>query len=197
MKKLKLLLVLFLMAVICAAPENPDRITQMDKTRKQLQQQYYEQEFERFLTHLAFKESSGNWTIYNRWGYLGLYQIGYAARKDIGYGHIKFWEFVQDPYIFPVETQQEAVYHLIQHNVKRMQPYSSKYYLLLYSIDGMEINGVKLTLAGMIAGAHLAGAYGMKRYIETRGKFNPRDALGTYLSDYVQEFANYNLNFKL
>ena len=36
---------------------------------------------------------------------------------------------------------------------------------------------------GLMAVAHLGGVGGMKKYVRTKGQYNPSDALGTSLSD--------------
>lgn len=147
-------------------------------------------EFDRFLEDLAIRESSNNWTIYNPYGYIGLYQIGYAARYDTGYGHVTFKGFVENPNIFPKDHQKSALIKLVQLNVEILSPEIGIY-------DGVYINGTKLTRSGMIAGAHLGGAYGMKLFILTEGRYNPADINGTKISDYVEEFAGYNFRINL
>ena len=157
-----------------------------DEFIRREQQEFYANELDRFLNHLAIRESSDDWKVYNPWGYIGKYQIGRAARIDTGYGHISFNEFVRNPEIFSEHDQREAVIRLMKINYSRLMP-------MLEICNGVVVGGIELTPAGMLAGAHLAGAYNVRRYIMTDGKFNPRDALGTRLSDYLQEFAGYNL----
>ena len=41
----------------------------------------------------------------------------------------------------------------------------------------------------LIAASHLAGVGGMKRHVRSGGEYDPQDALGTSLSDYVRRFA--------
>jgi hypothetical protein len=49
---------------------------------------------------------------------------------------------------------------------------------------GQTINGVPITRDGLVAVAHLGGIRGMQRFVETGGRYNPRDANGTSLMDY-------------
>lgn len=49
---------------------------------------------------------------------------------------------------------------------------------------GQPINGVPVTVDGLRAVAHLGGVQGMKRFVETGGRYNPADVNGTRLSDY-------------
>jgi hypothetical protein len=41
--------------------------------------------YEQFRDAIAFRESSGDPTIENKYGYIGLYQFGEAALQDLGY----------------------------------------------------------------------------------------------------------------
>ncbi len=50
---------------------------------------------------------------------------------------------------------------------------------------GSKINGVTVTLSGLVAVAHLGGAGGMRRFVETNGQYNPADELGTTLTKYL------------
>lgn len=50
---------------------------------------------------------------------------------------------------------------------------------------GTSINGVPVTRNGMVSVAHLGGSGGLKRFLETGGRYNPADANGTRLSDYL------------
>jgi hypothetical protein len=54
---------------------------------------------------------------------------------------------------------------------------------------GSMINGTGLTLDSMRAVAHLGGKAGLRRYIESGGRYNPADANGTRLSDYSATHA--------
>lgn len=51
---------------------------------------------------------------------------------------------------------------------------------------GQTIAGIPVTPNGMLAVAHLGGAGGLKKFLETGGRYNPPDANGTRLSDYLR-----------
>jgi len=51
---------------------------------------------------------------------------------------------------------------------------------------GQKINGVEVTPEGLLAVAHLGGFGGMKRFVESGGQYNPSDAFGTSLADYLR-----------
>ena len=50
---------------------------------------------------------------------------------------------------------------------------------------GKVINGVPVTLGGLVAVAHLGGKGGMNKFVQTNGRYNPKDQLGTSLTDYL------------
>ena len=55
---------------------------------------------------------------------------------------------------------------------------------------GKKVNGVVITLNGLVAAAHLGGKFGMRQYVESGfdKKFNKEDSNGTSLFDYIQRF---------
>lgn len=63
---------------------------------------------------------------------------------------------------------------------------------------GKMVKGVPVTLSGMMAVAHLGGNYGLKRFLETDGGYDPSDnkkkpEQGTRLSDYLQKHGGLNV----
>lgn len=54
---------------------------------------------------------------------------------------------------------------------------------------GSTINGVPVTLGGLVAVAHLGGKGGMQKFIQSKGRYNPSDQLGTSLTDYLQKHS--------
>jgi len=54
---------------------------------------------------------------------------------------------------------------------------------------GQTINGVPVTRDGLVAVAHLGGLKGMRLFVETGGRYNPRDANGTSLMTYLSRFV--------
>ena len=55
---------------------------------------------------------------------------------------------------------------------------------------GRQIGGVEVTPEGMLAVAHLGGFGGLRRFLETEGRYNPADAFGTSLQDYLGTHRN-------
>ena len=55
---------------------------------------------------------------------------------------------------------------------------------------GKVINGTPVTIGGLVAVAHLGGKEGMLKFVQTNGKYNPSDQLGTSLTDYLRKHAS-------
>ncbi len=55
---------------------------------------------------------------------------------------------------------------------------------------GSTINGVTVTLSGLVAVAHLGGAAGMRKFVQSGGQYNPADQLGTSLTDYLSKHGS-------
>lgn len=132
-----------------------------------------------FLEDIGFSESSNRYHIVNKYGYLGKYQFSYRTLKGLGYD-ISKKEFLSNPQI-----QDEAMVKLLKHNKRILENYISEW-------DGKIVNGVEITESGILAAAHLAGATGVKRFLN-KG-INKKDAFGTSVSDYMTRFSGYQLN---
>lgn len=55
----------------------------------------------------------------------------------------------------------------------------------LNRFEGQTINGAPVTRQGILAGAHIGGIGGVARYLASGGQYNPADANGTRIGDYV------------
>lgn len=148
--------------------------------------QRYKNEFNRFLYDLGMAESNNNWKVYNKYGYIGQFQLGKEALKDVGYGHIKFKEFIKNPSIFPQKDQKDAVTKLIKKNSERLDKYFIKYI-------GKNIKGIPITKSGILAAAHLGGTGGVKLFLDTNGNVNKKDAFNTSIASYLSRFKNYKI----
>jgi hypothetical protein len=127
-----------------------------------------------FLNALGQRESSGNYHAVNQFGYLGKYQMGEGALIDTGYytadgtaandwqpshftgkgGINSKAQFLASP-----EAQEAAI-----------RAYMDKQWQYIASVqkyDGQVLGGVKITISGMLAGAHLVGNGGVKTYLNS------------------------------
>lgn len=178
---------LFSFSLISIAPNLPVNMFNdlHDRLYVEYKRQIYEKEFKLFINHLGYKESGNDWKIVNSIGCMGEYQFAYKTLKHLGYPNITPKRFKQDPNIFPPELQLKVLNELIQANMTYLIPY--------YDYIGKTINGIEISKAGLIAGSHLGGAGSVKLYLLSNGKINKKDKYGTSISDYLKEFAYYDL----
>lgn len=131
-----------------------------------------------FLDALGERESSNRYFIVNQYGYMGKYQFGMSTLKSNGI-YVTREEFLNNP-----DLQEEAMLKNLARNKRILSKYITYY-------DGMIVNGVYITEAGILAGAHLAGPGGVKRFFNNGYEF--RDGNGTKLTTYMSEFKNFSL----
>ena len=79
--------------------------------------QYHEDELNRFLTDIGFRESGNRYDITNTWGYMGKYQFGKSTLKGLGF-NVTRKEFLNNP-----QLQEEAMMALLNHNKEKLQQY--------------------------------------------------------------------------
>ncbi len=149
-------------------------ITKLERENKKLR-------LELFKKDLAFRESTNNWRKWNRFGYMGKYQFGTQALEMTGYSHVTFKAFIRNPNVFPEVDQEKAMDSLMSFNRYVLRNYMKEYL-------GEKISKVRVTETGLLAAAHLSGPTNVKRFLDSNGKFDPKDSFGTKLSDYLKGF---------
>jgi len=130
----------------------------------------------KYIDHIAWLESRGNYSVTNQFGYLGKYQFGIKTLKGLGYTNKEIKTFINNK-----ELQEEAMLKLIDHNMRILKKYGLMKYV------GYNVNGVNVTVEGMLAGSHLLGPYAVKQFIE-QGKIGA-DANGTTIVTYMKQFS--------
>lgn len=144
-------------------------------------EKYHQEELENFLDAIGFRESSNNYTVTNKWGYMGKYQFGKSTLKGLGFKVTKK-EFLSNP-----QLQEEAMMALLLHNKEKLQLY-------IDTFDGKTINGMLITESGILAAAHLGGQGSVKRYFKKGKVF--RDGNGTKITSYMNKFSGYDIKLK-
>ena len=142
---------------------------------------YYEDELNRFLNDIGFRESGNRYDITNKWGYMGKYQFGKQTLKGLGFKVTKK-EFLNNP-----QLQEEAMMALLLHNKEKLQKYIDVF-------DGQTINGMYISESGILAAAHLGGQGSVKRYFKNGKVF--RDGNGTKITSYMNKFSGYDIKLK-
>ena len=155
-----------------------------------------------FLNDLGARESSGNYKALNKYGYAGKYQMGEAALIDAGYyrklsrKYNNDWtgEFTgQDN----VKTLQDFLNNpKAQENAQIIFKKKQWGYLKAvgaHNYIGLIINRILITPSGLLAGAHLKGAGSVIEYLKSHGKNITKDAFGTSIESYIEQFAGYDV----
>ena len=138
------------------------------------------QSHKNFLHAIGRRESSNRYNIVNRYGYMGKYQFGRKTLNSIGFKHIDNKSFLSSPKI-----QEMAMLSLLRSNKKILRRQIKRYV-------GTVVNGVYITESGLLAGAHLAGAGNVKKWLRNGKQF--KDGLGTSMVSYIELFGGYKLN---
>ena len=134
-----------------------------------------------FKEAIGFKESRGDYSIINIYGYLGKYQFGKGTLKLIGIKDAKGFinnSFLQEQ-AFSANTSRNK--WILRRDIKRFQ--------------GTYIGGIKITESGMLAAAHLAGPGNVKKYLRSGGTLEFNDAFGTSIKYYLKKFSGYDTSF--
>ena len=141
-----------------------------------------------YMNALSTRESSNDPGVVNQSGYMGLYQFGEDALRDVGLYHITKSRFLKDPSCFPIATQNKAMLQLLRNNYG----YVGKEYFEKYV--GKTIGGIKITVSGLLAGSHLRGNRYVKEFLDSNGRKDKRDGNGTPVSEYIRKFGGYDVS---
>lgn len=141
----------------------------------------------KFLNKLAEKESTNDPNAINRLGYIGKYQFGKMALKDVGLDSIINTEkFKKNPSIWPEKAQDRAMIKLLKKNRGYLGDYIEQF-------NNKNIGGVKITFSGLLAGSHLVGADSVKIFLDSDGKIVPKDGNGVPVTEYIKNYGGYEL----
>jgi len=139
-----------------------------------------------FVQAVGARESSNNYRAKNQFGYLGRFQFGKARLKDMGLvSKQNAWLFgLSESLFLNSPGLQNAVFatHVARHRAIVVKRYAGHI--------GQTVDGVLLTLSGIIACFHLLGEGGFRDFV--RGK-NKKDGNGTSAKDYLTKFAGYEI----
>ena len=130
-----------------------------------------------FLDQLEASESSGKAdaeiTIKDGRRFVGKLQFGKARLQD--YQNATGTIFTQDEFIKDTSLQDKvATWHIAD---------------LDKAIDALGNEAAVYDRDGLRAVAHLGGKSGMKKFVQSKGDYNPADELGTSLQSYYEKFS--------
>lgn len=198
--KMKLALV-GLLVTICLTQiplDSLNRIKTNDpQTKEILKQHSKHNQNKEFLEALAHSESSGNWKAAKRGSkkgndgivrnidYVGKYQFGYYAFKDIGKNPISYDKFKAKPAAYPEHQQDTDMLSLLKKNKRYLHKH--------LNTIGKKIGGIDITESGLLAAAHLVGNKNVRNFLNSNGTINPKDGNGVSCTDYIKKFNGYKL----
>jgi hypothetical protein len=188
MKMVVTLLITVFSFWLCSAPP-PSKSIQEEQTAQaitEIKRIEKEKQFSLFIEHLGLRESGNQDHVINSIGCMGTWQIAPGTLRHLGYDNITPQRFRQDPHIFPEALQRQILIQLFEINSVALKDYMDNYI-------GLEIDGVLITKAGILASAHLGGAGGVKSFLLTMGKVNKQDLNKTSIKKYMKEFSNFNI----
>ena len=139
---------------------------------------YLGKSFVGFKEALAFKESGGDYSSVNTYGYLGKYQFGAETLKLIGIKNPV--KFLNSPRLQEKAFIANAARNkwILRRDIK--------------NFVGKRINGIIITESGILAAAHLAGPGSVKKYLRSYGLHNFADGYGTTVYYYMKRFSGYD-----
>ncbi|WGK64912.1 peptidoglycan-binding protein LysM [Croceiramulus getboli] len=134
-----------------------------------------------FREALAFKESQGDYSRINEFGYMGKYQFGKSTLDLLGVKDAD--QFLQTPLLQERAFLANASRNkwVLRRDIKRF--------------SGTYINGTLITESGILAAAHLAGPGSVKKYLRSGGVEGFEDAYGTSIQSYLKKFSGYDVSF--
>lgn len=137
-------------------------------------------ELERFLRHIAWRESQNNPQIINKFGMMGKYQFSPITIRGLGF-RVTPKQFLKNE-----ELQDSVMVAYLRLNDKELKYIIKKY-------DGKIVKGVKVTRSGILAAAHLGGSYSVIEFFSNGDMEGRKDANGTSVREYMKTFSKYNL----
>lgn len=192
MKKLACM-ILMILPLISGAPPVDSKISDIQSQYRKQQEKAKEkakideENYQKFVAKLKWAESRNIWDTVNNYGYMGYYQFGNAALREIGLSYITTKKFKANPSIFPPELQEIAIKLLLKKNMSILNEYISKY-------NNHKIDNIYITKAGILGAAHLAGPGNVKKFLDTKGRIVFRDGNKTKITKYFRMFSEYKVN---
>lgn len=133
---------------------------------------------------LAAAESGNDFGAQNEQGYVGRLQFGTARLEDAKRAGVIPVDMTPEDFRNNPEAQKATErWHL--GDINEFIDKSG-----LGSVEGKKINGVPVTREGLVRVAHLGGKGGLQKFVASGGAYNPADANGTRLSDYLALASN-------
>lgn len=137
-------------------------------------------ELERFLDHMAERESDNTPHVVNRFGMMGKYQFDPNTIRVLGF-KVTSAQFLKN-----VQLQDSVMVSYMRANNMTLNNLIDRY-------EGRVFKGIRITRSGVLAAAHLAGAGNVQKYFSNNDANGRTDANGTSIRNYLEEFNKYKL----
>ena len=135
----------------------------------------------RFLEAIAHFESNDRYDVVNPYGFLGRYQFSPITIRHLGY------DILNEDFLRNKRLQDEVMLAYMRENYVSLRPYIEQY-------NNTNYKGIYITTSSILAGAHFAGATGMRRFLLSRSdSVGKTDANGMTLRRYMTKFSDYNV----
>ncbi len=152
--------------------------------------------FEDFREAIKKRESGGNYKAVNQFGYMGAYQFGKPRLLDLG---ISIDGFGKTSYPQKYKNAKKMTKEEFLNNKELQDEIFKKHCIELAKVIKLryghylnkKINNVLVTLSGLVAGAHLVGLGGVKKWLSGDKVY---DGNKVSVEEYIKKFGNYNLD---
>lgn len=146
---------------------------------------------------LGMREGGGGYNAVNKYGYMGKYQFGKDALKDLGYIDKKSGQWTgkngvnsQQDFINNHSAQDAANTDFAKLNWQKLNASPIKYDANgkpVYARDmvGQKIGGQTISESGLMGAAHLGGAGSVSDFLRSNGKNVAVDANGVPITNYM------------
>lgn len=156
--------------------------------------------YDDFLSDLGNRESSGNYKAENTIGFIGKYQVGEDMMQDLGYykgdstgknDWVGKWTgkdgiYSKEDFLNNPAVQERAIKREMNLLNERLSERNFDDYI------GRNVNNIKITRSGLLAGMHLVGHGGVRKFLN--GK-NIADDYNTTAAEYIKKFGAYQTPF--
>jgi hypothetical protein len=122
-------------------------------------------------------ESSNRYSVKNKFGYLGKYQIYSKYLLHLGY------DGSEDDFLKDKIGQEIVMANYTFRNVKLIKKYNLDSYI------GNKVNNIEITMFGMMASAHLVGIKSLMEYLNSEGQIIHKDGNDTSIEKYMLAFS--------
>ena len=140
-----------------------------------------EHQLQELMDAIGELESNGRYDAVNRFGFMGKYQFSPRTLKHLGH------DVTREQFLNSPQLQDSVMVQYLRDNYTNLE-----HHIMIYGYTMH--NGIYLTPSSILAGAHFAGARGMKKFLENN--VGTTDSNGMTITKYMERFTDYELNLE-